>query len=173
MAKSKYPGDAEISDCGDYRYRLRREVSPFGAGQCLFIMLNPSTADGDQDDPTIRRCIGFTERLGFASMSVVNLFAYRATDPAAMKIASAPVGPANNGWIMSEALHSKWIICAWGTHGGFMDRDLEVWRMLRDLGHQTYCLGETKGFFPVHPLYQPRDAIPQTYMGRPQPQKGN
>ena len=85
---------ATISECGLYRYSLTRvwdDVLPM----CIFVMLNPSTADADIDDPTIRRCINFAKREGCGSLMVVNLFAYRATSPADMKAAVDPIGSGN------------------------------------------------------------------------------
>src|SRR5678809_1192361 len=82
---------AEISECGRYRWWLRRAWQlpwnpnvagpPKSNGVCCFVMLNPSTADGMQDDPTIRRCMGFCRSWGYDTLSVRNLFPWRATDP--------------------------------------------------------------------------------------------
>jgi hypothetical protein len=83
---------AEISPCGSYRYWLTRQ---WGGGALLLpiIMLNPSTADVEQDDPPIRRCMSFAQREGFADISVFNLFADRATSPDDMKATADPIGP--------------------------------------------------------------------------------
>ncbi|SFI15082.1 DUF1643 domain-containing protein [Albimonas pacifica] len=146
---------AVISDCGLYRYRLWRR---WGAGPtCVFIMLNPSTADAKQDDPTIRRCIGFAKREGCGGLVVANLFAYRATSPKDMKAASDPVGPKNDE-------HLRWcadlatgpVIAGWGTHGSFMGRAAVVRRMLS--GRISH-LGLTAAGEPRHPLYLKGDAI--------------
>ena len=86
---------AVISHCKRYRYRLARH---WGAGSALpFVMLNPSTADADNDDPTIRRCIAFAKREGAGGIVVANLFAFRATSPADMLAAPNPFGPENEG----------------------------------------------------------------------------
>ena len=99
---------ALLSSCGTYRYRLWRywhtEREPL-----IFIMLNPSTADAMQDDPTIRKCIGFAKRLGFGGIEVVNLFAYRATDPRDLRANGYQVGPDDFVAIQQRLL-------AWANH---------------------------------------------------------
>jgi hypothetical protein len=91
-------GSAVVSPCGTYRYLLTRQL---GAGTRLgtFIMLSPSTADAERDDATIRKCVGFARRLGCAGLQIVNLFALRAADPAALRLADDPVGSENAVWI--------------------------------------------------------------------------
>lgn len=90
-AAHKYECAAGLSPCGLYRFWLTRCWAP--AKPCaLFIMLNPSTADHEQDDATIRKCIGFARRWGMGSIRVANLFAYRATKPDDLKRADNPIG---------------------------------------------------------------------------------
>lgn len=86
---------AIISTCGTYRYTLHRSIPSVlrWVKPCLFVMLNPSTADATKDDPTIRRCVGFAKREGCTGMTVVNLFALRATDPAELAKHADPFGP--------------------------------------------------------------------------------
>lgn len=107
---------AIISDCGRYRYQLGRTWSDGPIAR--FIMLNPSTADATEDDPTIRRCISFAKREGAGAISVVNLFAFRATKPADMMKATDPIGPENNDhlreWVGHEFGFAKLVIAAWG-----------------------------------------------------------
>jgi hypothetical protein len=125
-------------------------------------MLNPSTATDDVDDPTIRRVIGFTRRLGYNSLIVVNLFARRATRPAHLADPGDPVGPENDQAIASAARTSAAIIAAWGSHGAdraLAPRRAHVEALLfqqRDRG-PVFCLGYTKGGQPRHPLYLPAD----------------
>ncbi len=86
-----------------YRYTLTREVDMFGNGEAaMFLMLNPSTADETEDDPTIRRCIGFARRWGYSTLHVANLFAFRATSPADLKMASDPIGPDNDRHLVNR-----------------------------------------------------------------------
>src|SRR5262245_44648837 len=89
--------NAVISNCGRYRHVLTRQVGP-GTRTATFILLNPSTADARVNDPTIRRVIGFTRQWGYDRLTVLNLFAVRATDPADLKRADDPVGPENKAW---------------------------------------------------------------------------
>jgi hypothetical protein len=145
-----------LSECGRYRYTLTREWN--GSLPALtFVMLNPSTADATLDDPTIRRCIGFARRRGFGGLQVLNLFAFRATDPMHMKAAHDPVGPDNDAHIIAAltatAAASSPVIAAWGVHGTYNGREAEVRKLSLECGVKLMCLGSTKGGHPRHPLY--------------------
>lgn len=151
-------GEAIISECGRYRYRLARRWGPGPA--VLFIMLNPSTADAEQDDPTIRRCVGYAKALGAGSLEVVNLFALRATDPNELARDVAPVGPANNSHIWEAAQRAEMVICAWGAHPEARHRARQVVDLLHAAGARPMCLRRTKAGHPAHPLYLPASARP-------------
>lgn len=144
---------AIISECGTYRYRLWRQ---WGDGpSCTFVMLNPSTADAEQDDPTIRRCRKFAEREGCGRLDVVNLFAYRATDPKVMMRADDPVGPLNDWHIVDATKGAGLVIAAWGMAGFFMGRGNYVrWRLG---GANWRCFKIVSNGEPIHPLYQSAD----------------
>ena len=142
-----------FDDSGRYRYQLGRRWAA-GGPVVAFVMLNPSTADAERDDPTIRRCAGFARRWGFAAMTVVNLFALRATDPARLRRARDPVGPANDGHIAAAAAGADAVVLAWGAHGDLRGRDRDVLALLA--GVRPACLGVTRGGQPRHPLYLPR-----------------
>jgi hypothetical protein len=143
---------AVISACGRYRYALTRRVGP-GEQRATFIMLNPSTADAAKDDPTIRRCIGFARQWGCGQLLVLNLFAFRATDPADLKRAPDPVGPDNKAWFDRTLTDDGPVVCGWGVHGTHRGQDLAVLGWLRELGVEPLALGVTKGGHPRHPLY--------------------
>lgn len=147
-------GQACLSDCGHYRYWLRREWGEGDSGP-LFVMLNPSTADAMQDDPTIRRCKAFARTWGYSRMDVVNLFAYRATSPRDLLAAAEPIGYENDRHIRIHARVAPLIVAAWGAHGGHLGRGREVLRMLTNVGPvgAVHCLGMTTGGHPRHPLY--------------------
>ena len=132
----------------DYRYLLERYWGE--RNLVLFVMLNPSTADGTKDDPTIRRCIGFAKSNGFLGLRVVNLYAWRATEPQEIFKAADPIGPENDKWIDQAAFTCDTIVAAWGTLGQ-PERVHHVMRILE--AHKlVYCLGRTKDGHPRHPL---------------------
>jgi len=143
---------AGISDDEKYRYWLKR-VWNKSLPQCTWIMLNPSVADSEQDDPTIRRCMSFARNWGCGSIHVVNLFAYRATKPDDLREVDDPVGPENDYWIESQiSLDCGPIIAAWGSYTIIANREREVREML--VGSKVECLGlSASGKFPRHPLY--------------------
>ena len=140
--------DAEISPCGKYRYVLKRQWKR-QSSLVLFIGLNPSTADSDSDDPTLRRCIRFARTWGYGGVVMANLFAYRATDPKNLKLVADPVGPLNDDWLARLRAETEVAVAAWGNHGGLQDRARTVSARLGKL----YCLGCTGRGAPRHPLY--------------------
>lgn len=146
---------ATISDCGTYRYHLWR-VWNDEAPTMVFVMLNPSTADADKDDPTIRRCIGFARREGFGSISVRNVFALRATDPEELLTHPDPVGPENDKAMLaarSVMLMSR-LVVAWGSRikSPRLKTHYQNAAMICQI-QEPYCLGTTKSGDPRHPLY--------------------
>jgi len=158
-----YP--CEISTCGRYRYTLWRMLLGDTSRFLLFVMLNPSTANAEDDDPTIRRCIGFAAREGYGALAVVNLFAWRATDAGELKRAVDPVGPDNDGWISALAAEAGQIVVAWGARAkiprGFQGRDRQVLRMLPR--EKVTALAVLKDGAPSHPLFLPSDAALAVY----------
>lgn len=146
---------AELSPCRTYRYSLWRSWDA-NAGICIFIGLNPSTADETHNDATIRKCMRFAERWGYGGLIMLNLFAYRATNPKYMRTASDPVGPNNDNVLMRSCNAAAMIVAAWGNHGYFNCRAKEVIAALS--GREIYCFSVTKRGQPVHPLYQRNDA---------------
>lgn len=161
-------GDAEswaiFSEDHRYRYVLGRTIN---AGvddpkSVAFIGLNPSTADEKHDDPTIRRCKGYAKRWGYDRLIMLNLFAYRATDPADMKAASDPVGEANNVYLGWYARAASRAVCAWGVPGAYLNRGAKVAKMLHGEA-VLFALRLTKCGQPSHPLYLPSDLNPFTW----------
>ena len=142
--------DAELSEDLAYRYSLTR-VWDDQLPRLCFVMLNPSTADHTKDDPTIRVCIGRAKILGFGSLVVVNLFAYRATYPKELYKLNRleAIGNRNNLHIMKHLTESDTTIVAWGMHGSLYDRDRDFWELCED---KVYCLGMTGNNQPRHPL---------------------
>lgn len=145
---------AIISKCGKYRYWLERDLASPNKNHCVFVMLNPSTADAELDDPTIRRCKGFAERFECGKLVVVNLFAYRATKPVALYAAKDPVGPENDAYL-SKALNLPGVVlCGWGANP-VHSRDAKVKQFASWLNVNLCCLGKTANGSPKHPLYLP------------------
>lgn len=146
---------AEISDCGKYRYSLHRAWND-DLPACLFIMLNPSTADGENDDPTIRKCVKFAQSWDYGVLDVVNLFAFRATEPAVILRDGAGdiIGPNNDATILHHAKQADLIVLAWGAHGHHRQRDEQVEKALRSAGESLHAiaLGDRRKY-PRHPLY--------------------
>ena len=145
-------GGAHISEDGVYRYSLHRSWDQ-RLGTCLFVMLNPSTADANHDDPTIRKCVRYAKAWGFGQLLVGNLFAYRATDKAVMMRQADPVGPQNDATLAALASRADVTVAAWGADGGYLGRDLEVLALLRPLT-SIQCLGLNQNGTPPHPLFQ-------------------
>ena len=145
---------AVLSDCGTYRYRLSRVWDP-RLDSVLWVMLNPSTADALKDDPTIRKCVGFSKRLGFGVMYVANLYAYRAVNPRALGPAGWPVGPENDATVTRLAGSAVCVILAWGTNAQRARADLMAHLLTYMRPGRVFTLGTTKGGSPRHPLYVP------------------
>ena len=143
---------AIVDPTGCYRYRLWRSWAASQA-RLVFVMLNPSTADAHHDDPTLRRCLGFAQRWSYGHLDVVNLFAWRATDPYALRQAVDPVGAENDRHLLQTADRGDAIILAWGNGGAWNDRGQQVLTLLHQLEKPLYCLGKTRQQQPRHPLY--------------------
>ena len=163
---------AAVSRCGLYRYHLGRSWPDLlGDGRgALFIMLNPSVADGSRDDPTVRRCMGFARRWGYGALAIVNLYARRSSDPDNLWSAGGDlVGPENDRHIREAAeaavASGGRIVCAWGSHGWEQRRRAaEVRAILAEVTDEVGVLGWTGGRRPQprHPLYMPRSTWGQT-----------
>lgn len=161
-------GAAYFSPCRTYRYLLTRGA-PHAAHVVTFCMLNPSTADADQNDPTIAKCIKFAGRFarelgwytddGQVAVRIVNLFAIRATDPRDCFGHPKPVGGVQNDLAILDACRgADLVIAAWGAHTKAAARAAEIRRFLANNGIKMHRLGPpAKGGEPKHPLYL-RDA---------------
>ncbi len=134
-------------------------------GPVVFVMLNPSTADADHDDPTIRQCQGFARTWGYESLIVVNLFGWRSSSPDALTAALADgidvVGEDNDLWIASAAMAASRIVVAWGARAVATRRSYKVCQTLNQIfGGQLWCLGTTANGQPRHPLFVKRSTEP-------------
>jgi hypothetical protein len=149
---------AHLSRCQRYRYALWRTWNK-RLTTVLFVGLNPSTADATDDDPTLRRCVRFARTWGYGRLMVANLFAFRATKPAELRLASHPIGRANDHWLLRLAAESDASGAAWGNAGSYLGRDAEVVALLSDL----LCLGVTRAGAPRHPLYVAGATMPSRF----------
>lgn len=133
----------------------------------MFVMLNPSTANEIQNDPTVERCERRARTLGFGAFQVTNIFAWRDTDPRKMRAAQNPVGPDNDSVLLQGAEWADRIIAAWGTHGAHMGRGAKVAQMLAQTGVDLAHLGLSKAGHPKHPLYLPYAQQPEPWTQTP------
>lgn len=149
------------SPCDLYRYGLSR-VWDATRPSLLFIMLNPSTADEHRNDPTVARCEERARRMGHGAMMIANIFAFRATKPADLKRAEAPVGRLNDAVLDCWSRAADSTIAAWGAHGTHRNRGAEVAAALPEHVHH---LGLTQAGHPRHPLYVSFATAPQPWIG--------
>lgn len=148
MTKVTYTGkSAVISEDRRFRYGLTRTWDA-DKGTVSFILLNPSTADAEQDDATIRKCVGFAKCWGYGGIRICNLYAYRARDPKNLKAAGYPVGPENDSWLRGLGESSEEIIVAWGNHA----RPERVREVMALIGRPVKCLGVNRNGSPSHPV---------------------
>lgn len=143
---------AVLSDDGLYRYLL---VRSWEVGQGVtWVLLNPSTADAHQDDATIRKLIGFSRRWGYAHLVVVNLFAWRATDPHDLAVAADPFGPENYNTVESRIRSADLVVVGWGANADWTKRShgtTPVAEIACEAGVDLWCLGRTASGEPRHP----------------------
>lgn len=162
---------AKFSPCRKWRYTLTRRFADGNRcvdgswTRCVFIGLNPSTADESSDDPTIRRCLGFAFESGYSELVMLNAYAFRATDPKVMKAYGDPVGPENDEHIESACRDAGIVVAAWGVHCERSRADRVCDLVLKHVD-TVFCLGVTKDGSPKHPLYLPSDSPFITYRSR-------
>lgn len=156
----------EIFDCGasfnedrTCRYTLWRKWDS-RKGMVAFVGLNPSTANETVNDPTVRRCINFARKWGYGGIYMLNIFAYRATDPSEMKKQEHLDLQDNIEKIVEVARECDLVVGCWGVHGSFMGQGKKVVEVLGKNGIKLYCLGITKDGHPKHPLYLRGDLKP-------------
>ena len=158
---------ATFSPNRKYRYTLWRRRGPipeiFDLGMAAFIGLNPSTAEEEINDPTVTRCINYAERWNCSGMIMLNLFAWRDTDPRGMKSVDEPIGALNDDAILSVCREAGRVVCCWGNHGRYKSRAFHVLRRLVAEDIPLWHLGRTKSGEPRHPLYLRADLEPERW----------
>ena len=165
IAKPNVIASAVLSDCKKYRYSLSR-VWDDNKPRVLFIMLNPSTADAENDDPTIRRCIGFAKYWGYGGLYVVNLFSLRATNPKDLLTAPFVVGVENEKWFRRMSALAHLVVCAWGNSlivDKLQKRLDHTWKPLSWISKPLHYLELSNDGTPKHPLYLPKTLKPVRY----------
>lgn len=150
---------AEFSVCQLYRYRLWR-IWDADKKPLVVLLLNPSTATHEVNDPTVTRCIVRAMNMGYGGLIVLNAFAWRSTDPGGMLAAADPVGPYNDEIIVEVCKEAPLVVCGWGKHGTHRQRDALLLAMLRENGIEAWALGFNNDGTPKHPLYVPYAATP-------------
>lgn len=162
----------DFSDCKKYRYSLIRDWSRGERNEspptCMFVMLNPSTATVQRDDPTVKKCSNYTLKWGYSRLIVLNIFALRSTDPALLYKIEDPIGPLSDHYIKkyisSLKNHKDRLILAWGAHGLFLDRGKTVCNIISKYSIEPYCLKVNKlSLQPSHPLYIKLDVEPAVF----------
>lgn len=146
---------AHLSSCGRYRYSLTRKWGP--EASVGYIMLNPSTADASDDDPTIRKCIGFAKKYEFGGIVVRNLFNFRSKSPTDLPKQLDPIGDDGDKAIKSLPKECALIIVAWGNIHKLL-RNRATWAIATLGTANLFCLGINEGGSPKHPLYVPYNA---------------
>ena len=164
MKRGKFSkSGAVFSDCRKYRYALWRmwiEHKPIA----MIIGLNPSTAGHTRNDPTITRCISFARSWGYGGVCVTNLFGFRATSPTHLKAYHDPIGKENDAWVHEMAKEAIIKVAAWGNHGKFLNRSLDILPSL----NQLHCIKMNKSGEPAHPLYLKAELKPVPMIPRQQ-----
>lgn len=153
---------ATFSACGRYRYRLWRYWDRTKPPLC-FLMLNPSTADDLANDPTVERCQRRALMMEFGGVEIVNIFAFRSTDPASLYALDDPVGPENDRAIRDACTGAGMVICAWGEHGKLNGRSQAVRNLLTKVKVLPYALAVNSSGEPKHPLYVGYKTQPQPF----------
>lgn len=142
-----------------YRYVLLRSWDA-RKPVLVWICLNPSTADAESDDPTLVKIQTYARMWGYGSTVMLNLFAFRATDPWYMKRQDDPVGPDNDTHILSECARAETVIGAWGNDGTHLRRSEAVRRLLLLSNIGLHYLRLNQNGEPAHPLYLPLNLKP-------------
>lgn len=158
-------GSATFDVSQHYRYSLSRFWTD-QRDECkhvTFVMLNPSRANAEQDDPTIRACSQFSQAWGYACFKVVNLFAYRTPHPSNLQEVADPIGPENDRYLVQAAASADKVILAWGNRGNLMNRAQDILILLDAYCPKVYCLAQNHSGQPRHPLYIKRSTVPKLW----------
>lgn len=153
-------GDACISDDELYRYWLTRSWASHSGQEAVFVLLNPSKANALVNDPTVTRCIGFARAWGYDRLRILNLFAFRATDPKELAAAADPIGPLCLTYLEDGLLNAGVVIAGWGAHKRAAARALDIPPLAT---RPLMALAINADGSPKHPLYVRADTVPVPY----------
>ena len=162
-----------FSECRGYRYTLEHVIEEaqaeiFAARRLQWIGLNPSTADEQKLDPTLKRIRAFTLAAGYGGFIMTNVFAWRATKPADMKKQADPIGPENDAWLMRVAERCEASVACWGGIANFprllRHRAASVRLMFSRADRPLLCLKISQDGSPWHPLYVDGDTPLKPYV---------
>lgn len=158
--------EAVFSPCRSWRYVLSIGWDDRLPAMC-FLMLNPSTADEFKNDPTVARCEKRARDSGnFGSLIILNAYAWRSTDPGALKLCADPIGPENDFFIglTLRVLRDTGgiVVCAWGNHCAATQRTrpAQLYGLIRRAGLIPHALRLSEDGTPWHPLYLPYSLRP-------------
>jgi hypothetical protein len=156
---------AVYSPCRHYRYMLHRRWEHASDRSIMFVMLNPSTATEDVDDPTVRKCRSYASRWGYNHLIIGNIMAYRATDPGMLRRVSDPIGPENHQHLRHAiGTYQPMLICAWGSlPKRLMHAETAVIALLREVAVTPYALRMNASGSPGHPLYLAMHTTPTAW----------
>jgi len=150
---------ATLSPCKQYRFQLERSWGkPVTRNSTVgFIGLNPSTADATHDDPTIRKCIAYAQAWHFKKLIMVNLFAWRATNPNELLETNHPVGALNDKYVDAALKQCRLVVACWGEYGTILNRSDDL---RTRYPKRLMCLSTNQSGEPTHPLYLPATLKP-------------
>jgi hypothetical protein len=147
---------------GPYRYWLERQWGDW-APWLTVVMLNPSTADAEREDATLRVLIALAKREGFGHLQVFNLFAYRTPYPKALRQAQRDgediVGIGNPTLLREGALGTIGpVIVGWGANPIAREPAAQFAEWADEQETELLCVGTNLDGSPRHPLYMKSDA---------------
>lgn len=155
---------AVFSECGMYRYALWRVIQENPIDRVMVaVLLNPSTADHEKNDPTVERVFRRARAGGFGLFVVLNANAYRSTARRVLYRLDDPVGPLNDAFIRDIVPYASLTVCGWGVDGARRNRGVKVYDLLIEAGVVPHAYAVTQGGHPQHPLYIPYDATPRPF----------
>lgn len=174
MDPQETPSGAIFSEDGLYRFllwrrwdlgRLQHDLEAHEPRWLVSCCLNCSTADAMKNDPTVAGMVKRAKSWGYDGFKMVNLFAYRSTNPKGLLSAQNPVGAGNDAAILEACRLATTVICGWGSASPLIPaRAKYVEGMLRASGVELHHLRLNKDGQPGHPLYIGHDIQPTRWL---------